>query len=71
MKKLLSELGSKPILFIILIIITFTAISWGVTCGIIYLITLCFELNFSLKVATGIWLVLGLLSGIFSKGSSK
>ncbi|MCR0315258.1 hypothetical protein MKA27_13165 [[Clostridium] innocuum] len=31
-------------------------ISWAITCSVIYLICLCFSLNFSLLVATGVWL---------------
>lgn len=37
------------------------ALSWGVTVGIIKLITVCFGWGFSLPVATGIWLVLLLI----------
>lgn len=48
------------LLFIILFIALF-AISWLLTCGIIYLITLCFGLTFSWIIATGIWLILLLL----------
>lgn len=44
----------------IFIISLFTALafSWGITCGLLYLIALCFDVVFSLKVATGIWLVI-------------
>lgn len=41
-------------------------ISWIITCGIIKLITLCFGLTFKWSIATGIWLVMCLLRGIFS-----
>lgn len=37
------------------------ALSWGVTVGIIKLITLCFGWEFSLLVATGVWLALLLI----------
>lgn len=47
------------------------ALSWGLTCGIIYLITLCFSLAFSWEIATGIWLVLMLLSSFFKSSNSK
>lgn len=36
-------------------------ISWILTCGIIYLITLCFGLAFNWGIATGIWLILLIL----------
>ena len=40
-------------------------LSWGVTVGIIKLITLCFGLEFSLLIATGIWLLLTLVGSFF------
>lgn len=43
------------------------ALSWGVCIGVIKLITLCFKWDFSLLVATGIWLVLCLLDKTFGK----
>lgn len=47
-------------------------LSWICTCGFLYLITLCFSLAFSWPIATGIWLVLFLLSSFFrSNNSSK
>ena len=58
-------------IFLILVIAIIAAISWAVTCGILWLIALCFGLAFSLKIATGIWLVMFLISTIFNKGSSS
>lgn len=40
-------------------------VSWAIVCGIIKLITMCFGLGFSFKVATGIWLVFVLLKFVF------
>lgn len=45
----------------ILIVAVCYAISWAITCGVIYLITVCFGLEFSWLIATGIWLILCLL----------
>ena len=42
------------------------SVSWIVTCGIIKLITLCFGLEFSWSIATGIWLIMCLLWPMFS-----
>ncbi len=42
------------------------AFSWITTCGIFYLITLCFSWVFTWKVATGIWLLLLMLGAICS-----
>ena len=54
----------------LLAIVAFAAVaslSWIITCGIVYLITLCFSLEFSWLVATGIWLLMILLKDIFSR----
>jgi hypothetical protein len=48
------------LLFLILMIILLS-ISWLITCGIIYLITLCLGIAFSWGIATGIWLILLLI----------
>lgn len=54
------------ILVMIVIVIASMAISWGVVVGIIKLITLCFGWEFSLPVATGIWLIMMLAKMVFS-----
>ena len=46
-------------------LIVAAVLSWIVTCGIVWLITLCFGLAFDWLIATGIWLVLCLLKWIF------
>lgn len=43
------------------------AASWILTVGFIRIITLCFDIEFDLLVATGIWLCLWLLGSIFKK----
>lgn len=43
----------------------------AVTCGIIKLITMCFGLTFKWSIATGIWLVLSLLSIYFKPNNNK
>jgi hypothetical protein len=52
-------------LMVIVAIVMCFGFSWIVTCGIIKLITLCFGLVFTWKIATGIWLVLLLISSVF------
>ena len=42
-----TSLGIKLLAFI-----TVLAISWGLTCGILYLAALCFAATFSLSIAT-------------------
>ena len=50
----------------IAVFVAVAGISWIATCGLVYLITLCFGLEFSWGVATGIWLLMFLLKNIFS-----
>lgn len=71
MKKL-SRLVTKfggGIAVTVLIVGIFTvlyALSWIATCGLIYLITLCFGWAFKWSIATGIWLLMIILRSIFS-----
>lgn len=58
--------GGIAVLFFILIIATVYGVSWICTCGVIKLITMCFDLTFKWSVATGIWLVLCILRSIFN-----
>lgn len=55
-------------MWVILILILLAALiaSWVLTCGIIFLICLCFGWAFDFAIATGIWLIILLLKGIFS-----
>ena len=58
--------GGMVALVAIVMFLVLGAISWIITCGIFYLITLCFGLEFSWLTATGVWLVMILLKSIFS-----
>ena len=58
--------GGMIALVAIVIFLALGAISWIITCGIFYLITLCFGLEFSWLTATGVWLVMILLKSIFN-----
>lgn len=40
-------------------------INWAITCLFVWLITLCFSLDFSFAGATGIWLIIMFLSSAF------
>lgn len=42
-------------------------VSWIMTCGVFYLVCLCFDLVFSWAIATGCWLVMCLLWSLFKK----
>lgn len=52
--------------FIALLFVAACLVSWAVTCGIIWLVTLCFGWEFKLSIATGIWLVMWLAKTVFS-----
>ena len=41
--------------------------SWGICCGLLKLISMCFGLKFSIKVATGIWLVIAFVNFFMGK----
>ena len=49
----------------ILLILFGMVLSWGITSFIIWLICLCFGWDFSLLIATGIWLVIYLIKQLF------
>ena len=61
----------SKILVVVLTLVIGYAISWGITVGVIKLITMCFSIGFSLPVATGIWLILCLLKLVFHKSEGK
>ena len=42
------------------------AISWILTCGLYYLVTLCFGWTFSWAIATGVWLLWMVAKSLFS-----
>lgn len=54
-------------MWVILIVLAALIASWLLTCGIIFLICLCFGWAFSFAIATGIWLILCLLGSVFSR----
>lgn len=45
-----------------LLLIFKVALSWAVNVAIVYLITRCFHVGYSLEMATGVWLALTLFS---------
>lgn len=65
MKEKIKHGGIVAAVAIILLAVCY-GISWIVTCGIIKLITMCFGLEFSWAVATGIWLIICILKSIFN-----
>lgn len=70
LKNKIKDGGTVALIVIIILAITY-GISWIATCGIIKLITMCFGWTFKWSVATGIWLIMCLLSSTFKSHSSK
>ena len=58
-------------LAVVLLYLILCAISWGVTCGVIKLVTWCFGWAFTWKMATGIWLIMYLVRSVFNRASGK
>jgi hypothetical protein len=56
---------------IALTIILALTVSWAITCGIVYAITLCFGWPFTLATATGIWLIMLLISSAVKSTTKK
>lgn len=65
MKDKIKQGGIMAVVVILLLVVCY-GISWIATCGIIKLITMCFGLEFSWAIATGIWLIICILKGIFN-----
>lgn len=53
----------KSLIIVALMILVFGA-SWILTCGMVKLITMCFEIRFTWRAATGVWLILLLLGSM-------
>lgn len=56
--------------WITLLLVVAYGVSWLVTCGLIKLITMCFDLTFSWGIATGIWLITIILKSIFKSNTT-
>lgn len=65
LKNKIAEGGAVALVVIIILALAY-GVSWIATCGVIKLITLCFGWTFKWSVATGIWLIICLLRGIFN-----
>lgn len=46
------------------------ALSWIVTCGLFYLLTLCFGWEYSWAIATGVWILFLFAKSIFSHNTT-
>lgn len=61
----------KTLLATVLIFAIFFALTWVATCIMVKLIFMCFDLHFTFKIATGIWLSLALLKFQYSPKTNK
>ena len=59
------------ILLVILVIALMCGLSWSIVSGFVWLICLCFGIQFNFLISTGIWLILLLLNLVFGKSSSS
>lgn len=57
----------NQVIAVIVIVLFLCGVSWIATCGVIKLITICFGWTFKWSIATGIWLLLWLLGGLFKR----
>ena len=63
--------GGAVAIVVVLCLAILLGMSWIVTCGLIKLITMCFGLEFSWPVATGIWLIMIMLRNILNATVKK
>lgn len=61
----MKKIFTKKNIYTLLAAIILIGASWLFTCGFIWLITLCFRVEFDWLTATGIWLILCLLGSLF------
>lgn len=56
---------------LILVVVVFYLMQWAITAGILWLIFNIFHIPYTLKLATGIWLILTLLQNYFKSKNDK
>ena len=50
-----------------MLILLSLSLSWAITCLLVKLVAWCFGFAFTLKLATGIWVIWLVLAGLFGK----
>ena len=63
----LKGMGSAALIIALFLIFSY-GLSWILICGLIWLICLCFSLEFKWLIATGIWLIWCALSSSLFRG---
>jgi hypothetical protein len=64
-KEIVSMINKSGCLMCVLLVILVLVVDWIVSLGLVWLISWCFGWSFSWKVATGVWMVVLLLHGVF------
>ena len=57
----------NQVIAVIVTVLFLYGVSWIATCGVVKLITIRFGWTFKWSIATGIWLLLWLLGGLFKR----
>lgn len=73
MKKVFANIvgGVGSIIIALIIIAVLCGISWAIVSGFVWLICLCFGIEFNFLISTGVWLILFLLNLVFGKSSDS
>lgn len=73
MKKVFANIvgGVGSIIIALIIIAVLCGISWAIVSGFVWLICLCFSIEFNFLISTGVWLILFLLNLVFGKPSDS
>lgn len=56
---------------LILVVVAFYLAQWAITAGLLWVIFKIFHIPYTLKLATGIWLILILLQNYFKSSNDK
>lgn len=64
-KEIVAMINKSGCLMYVLLAILALVVNWIVSLGLVWLISWCFGWSFSWKVATGVWMVVSLLHGVF------
>ena len=66
-KEIVAMINKSGCLMYVLLAILVLVVDWIVSLGLVWLISWCFGWSFSWKVATGVWMVVLLLHGVFKR----
>lgn len=61
------ENNKDSLAYVLAYVITWIALEWLMNCAFLWLASKCFDVEFSLKTATGIWALLHSVKMVFHK----